>query len=61
MNGKLSKKLRKIMKRNWAEFYKEVFALPFKVRLRIAWSLVTYRKPKSKTDKVWNERRKAGR
>ena len=48
MNGKLAKKLRKIMKRNWDEFYNDVFALPFKVRLRIAWALITYREPKSK-------------
>lgn len=57
MNGKLAKKLRKIMKRNWGEFYDDVFALPWKVRLRIAWALATYRKPKSKTDKVWKQRK----
>lgn len=57
MSEKLQKKLRKIMKRNWKAFYDDVFTLPFRVRLRIAWALVTYRKPKSKTDKVWKQRR----
>lgn len=57
MNSKVVKKLNKAMKKQWREFYDAIFALPFRVRLRIAWALVTYRKPKSKTDKVWKQRK----
>ena len=57
MNQKVAKKLNKAMKRQWREFYDSLLAMPFRTRLKIAWALVTYRKPKSKTDTVWEQRR----
>lgn len=57
MNQKLVKKFNKAMKRQWREFYDSIFAFSFRTRLRLAWALVTYRKPKSQTDKVWKQRR----
>ena len=56
MNQKLAKKINKAMKRQWREFYDTIFTMSFRTRLRLAWALVTYRKPKSKTDKVWKQR-----
>ena len=40
MNGRISKKVRQLMRRNWAAFYEDILRLPFRVRLRIAWYIV---------------------
>ena len=59
MAHKIAKKVRKAMKRNWSEFYKDIFTLSFRDRWRLGWALVTYRKPKDQKekDKIWNERK----
>ena len=57
MNTQVAKKINKAMKRQWREFYDTIFTMSFRTRLTLAWALVTYRKPKSKTDKVWEQRR----
>ncbi len=44
MNGRISKKLRKLMKRNWEEFYKDIQSYPFTVRLRVAWYIIRHGK-----------------
>ena len=40
MNGRVSKKLRKINKRNWRQFYGEILELPFWVKIRIGWYIM---------------------
>ena len=43
MNNRVAKKVRQLMRRNWREFYGDILKLPFKVRLRIAWFIVTHK------------------
>jgi len=57
MNSKVAKKLNKAMKRQWREFYDSIFTMSFRARVRLAWALVTYRKPKGSTDNIWKQRR----
>ncbi len=40
MNGRLGKKVRRLMKRAWNEFYKDIYDQPFRVRFLIAWAIV---------------------
>jgi len=40
MNGRLAHKIRKATKRNWREYLREIKALPFGVRFRLAWWLL---------------------
>ena len=40
MNGKLAKKIRREMKRNWKAFYKDIKAQSFSVRWGIAWFIL---------------------
>jgi len=44
MNNRISKKLRKLSRRNWREFYGDILGQPFKLRLGIAWYIVTHRR-----------------
>ncbi|KKL93433.1 hypothetical protein LCGC14_1874710 [marine sediment metagenome] len=54
---KIKREINKLVHKEWREFYDSIFTMPFRDRLRLAWALVTYRKPKSKTDRVWSQRR----
>ncbi len=40
MNGSLAKKVRKLMKRAWKDFYSGIYAQPFRVRFLIAWAIL---------------------
>ncbi len=51
MNGRIAKKIRKAMKRNWREFYADIFTLSFSNRWSLGWALITYRKPKAEREK----------
>jgi len=46
MNGRVSKKLWKISRKNYREFYGEIVDCPFLVRLRIAWFVLTHHSKK---------------
>lgn len=57
---KIKKEIERMMKRQWREFYNDIFAMRFRIRLWLAWALITYRKPKAQRekDKIWKQRRK---
>jgi len=44
MNGRMTKKIKRVMRRNWREFYGDILGLPFHNRLRIAWYIVRHSK-----------------
>lgn len=44
MNGRVAKKIRQVMRRNWREFYGDILVLSFRERLQIAWYLITHSK-----------------
>ena len=41
MNGRTAKKLRKISRHNWRDYYMDILALPLRERLAIAWAIIT--------------------
>ena len=45
MNGQLAKKLRKLARRNFMQFYLELCKWPFHHRLRFCWALMRKRAP----------------
>ena len=40
MRGQIAKKIRKVNRRNWRSYLKEIKELPFKVRWRLSWWLL---------------------
>lgn len=44
MNNRIAKKIRQVNRRNWRAYLKDIKALPFIVRWRIAWWIVFGRK-----------------
>ena len=57
---KVKREIRRTVHKEWRDFYNSIFAFPFWVRLRLAWALVKYRKPKAQREqeKLWAQRRK---
>jgi len=46
MNGRLAKKIRKVNRRNWKQFYSELMTLTWFQRVGIAWYLVMHKRQK---------------
>ena len=42
MNGRVSKKLRKLAKRNWLEYLGEIIEQPLGTRVGVAWFILTH-------------------
>lgn len=40
MNGRMVKKLNRIARRNWREYYKEICKLPLGTRVLFAWHII---------------------
>ena len=48
MRSKVSRKVRQHVRRNWRKYFAEIYDLPLKMRLRIAWSIIRAKRSKGK-------------